>query len=246
METGHPFPLWRTLGFLSRWGAAPCTRSAQWGAVVARLRKAMPPGVKLPRMGSWPALWALVHATPPPAQTTWEHLLAPSLTDQGQVQPHAPPFSCYSWNARWVRASTPKAALKRQLVLDRVLAGQVVCVQETHWSESQGYPWGGLFPASQVAFARAHTDPRGVTRGGVAVLVPHRTRISSQRILAPRCAVECCIDYGEVGTRAFWSVYLPPGAQGSTLDLLWDARPPEGSTLVTSCGTPALRRARPS
>ena len=62
--------------------------------------------------------------------------------------------------------------------------------------------------------------------------MPHRARITSQRVLAPRCTIECCTDYGEEGTRAFWSVYLPPGSQGSTLDLLWDARPPENSTLV--------------
>ena len=45
METGHPFPLWRTLGFPPCWGTAPCARSAQWGAIIARLKKAMPPGV---------------------------------------------------------------------------------------------------------------------------------------------------------------------------------------------------------
>ena len=146
----------------------------------------------------------------------------------------APPFSCYSWNARWVKASTPKAALKRQFVLDKVLAGQVVCVQETHWSEAQGYAWAGLFPSSQVAFAHAHADPRGVTRGGVAVLVPHRSRIVSQRVLAPGCAVECCVDYGAEGVRTFWSVYLPPGSQGDTLDVLWEARPPQGSALVVA------------
>ena len=90
------------------------------------------------------------------------------------------------------KASTPKAALKRQFVLDKVLAGQVVCVQETHWSEAQGYAWAGLFPASQVAFTHAHTDPCGVTRGGVvAVLVPHRTRITSQRVLAPGSPASC-------------------------------------------------------
>ena len=195
----------------------------------------MLPGVKLPRMGSWPSLWALVHATAPPAHTTWERLCGEAsvdtIVDKLMACAAAPPFSCYSWNARWVKASTPKAALK-QFVLDKVLAGQVVCVQETHWSEAQGFAWAGLYPASQVAFAHAHTDPRGVTRGGVAVLVPHRTRIISQRVLAPGCAVECCTDYGEEGTRTFWSVYLPPGSQGGTLDLLWDARPPAGSALV--------------
>ena len=236
MASGHPFPLWRTLGFPPRGGTAPCATSAQWVAVVSRLRDAMPPGVKLPRMGSWPTLWALVHATAPPAHTTWAQLCGNASVDtivarlEGGAA--APPFSCYSWNARWVKASTPKAALKRQFVLDKVLAGQVVCVQETHWSEAQGFAWAGLFPAAQVAFAHAHTDPRGVTRGGVAVLVPHRARIVSQRVLAPGCAVECCVDYGEEGLRTFWSVYLPPGSQGDTLDALWDALPPPGSALV--------------
>ena len=196
----------------------------------------MPQGVKLPRMGLWPSLWALVHATAPPAHTTWGRLCGEASIDtivnRLRAGAAAPPFSCYSWNARWVQASTPKAALRRQVVLDKVLAGQVVCVQETHWSEAQGYAWAGLFPAPQVAFAHAHTDPRGVTSGGVAVLVPHRTQIMSQRILVPGCAVECCTDYGKEGTRTFWSVYLPPGSQGSTLDLLWDAHPPANSTLV--------------
>ena len=238
MASGHPFPLWRALGFPPRGGTAPCAKSAQWGAVVARLRRAMPPEVKLPRMGSWPSLWALVHATAPPAHTTWARLCGDASVDtivarlEGGAA--APPFSCYPWNARWVKASAPKAALKRQFVLDKVLAGQVVCVQETHWSEAQGFGWAGLFPASQVAFAHAHTDPRGVTRGGVAVFVPHRTRIVSQRVLAPGCAVECCIDYGEEGMRTFWSVYLPPGSQGDTLDVLWDALPPPGSALVVA------------
>ena len=239
MASDHPFPLWRTLGFPPR-GTAPCAKSAQWGAVVARLGRAMPPGVKLPRMGSWPALWALVHAMAPPAYATWVRLCGDASVDtivarlEGSAA--APPFSCYPWNARWVKASTPKAALKRQFVLDKVLAGQVVCVQGTHWSEAQGYVWAGVFPASQVAFAHAHTDPRGITRGGVAVLVPHRSLIVSQRVLAPGCAVECCIDYGEKGMRTFWSVYLPPGSQGDTLDVLWDALPPEGSTLVVAGG----------
>ena len=95
------------------------------------------------------------------------------------------------------------------------------------------YAWAALTPASQVAFTHAHTDPRGVTRGGgVAVFVPHRTQIISQRVLAPGCAVECYTDCGEEGTRAFWSVYLPPGSQGSTLTLLWHARPPANPTLV--------------
>ena len=121
----------------------------------------MPPGAKLPRMGSWPALWALVPATAPLAYTTWARLCGDASVDTIAARLEggaaAPTFSCYSWNARWVKASTPKAALKRQLVLDRVLAGHVVCAQETYWSEAQGYAWAGLFPASQVAFAHAHT-----------------------------------------------------------------------------------------
>ena len=238
MTGGHPFPLWRALGFPPRGGTAPCASSTQWAAVVSRLRAAMPPGVKLPRLRSWPALWALVHATAPPAHTTWAQLCGRASVDTIVARLEggnaAPPFSCYSWNARWVKASTPKAALKRQFVLDRVLAGHVVCVQETHWSEAQGFAWAGLFPATQVAFAHAHTDPLGVTRGGVAILVPHRARIVSQRILVPGSAVECCVDYGEEGTRTFWSVYLPPGSQGVTLGALWEARPPPGSALVVA------------
>ena len=143
METDHLFPLWRTLGFAPCWGTAPCARSAQWGAIIARLRKAMPTGVKLPRMGSWPSLWALVHATPPPAHTTWGRLCgeAPvdTIADRLKAGAAAPPFSCYPWNAKWAKASTPKAALKRQFVLDKILLGQVVCVQESHWSEAQGH-----------------------------------------------------------------------------------------------------------
>ena len=110
-----------------------------------------------------------------------------------------------------------------QFVLDRVLAGQAVCLQETHWSEAKGYAWEGLFPAAQVASSPAHGDGQGVTRGRVAVLVPHHATAVSKRTLAPGCALECCADYGKEGTRAFWSIYLPPKAQGSTLDLLWEA-----------------------
>ena len=170
MTDGHQFPLWRALGFSPRGGTAPCAKSAQWKVVVGRLKRAMPPGVKLHRMGSWATLWALVHATAPPAHTTWARLCGNASVDaivarlKGGAE--ALLFLCYSWNARWVKASTPKAALKRQFVLDKVLAGQVVCVQETHWSEVQGYAWAGLFPPSQVAFAHAHADPHGVTRGG--------------------------------------------------------------------------------
>ena len=153
-----------------------------------------------------------------PAHNTWARLCGDASVDTIVARLEggdaAPPFSCYPWNARWVKASAPKAALKRQFVLDKVLAGQVVCVQETHWSEAQGFAWAGLFPASQVAFAHAHTVPRGVTRGGVAVLVPHRTRIVSQRVLAPGCAVECCIDYGEEGMRTFLVCVPPAGVPG--------------------------------
>ena len=78
------------------------------------------------------------------------------------------------------------------------------------------------------------TDPCGITRGSVAVLVPHRSRIVSQRVLAPGCAVECCVDYGEEGMLTCWSVYFPPGSQGDTLDVLWDALPPAGSALVVA------------
>ena len=31
-----------------------------------------------------------------------------------------------------------------------------------------------------------------------------------------------------------WSVYFPPGSQGDTLDVLWDALPPAGSALVVA------------
>ena len=241
MEAGHPLPLWRILGFLPRWGAAPCARSAQWGAVVARLRKAMPPGVKLPRMGSWPILWALVHATPPLAQTTWERLCGEAsvdtIVDRLRAGAAAPPYSCYSWNARWVKASTLKAALKRQPVLDSTcgagrlrLGDAAVRIARVH----VGRPFPGLpsgFRSRSHRFPRRHVAVFVPLR---AVFVPHRTRIVSQCVLAPGCAVECCIDYGEEGTRAFWSVYLPPGAQGSTLDLLWGASPPEGSAIVTA------------
>ena len=64
--------------------------------------------------------------------------------------------------------------------------------------------------------------------------MPHRMRIVSQRVLAPGCAVECCVDYGEEGIQTFWFVYLPPGSQGDTLDALWDSLPPPGSTLVVA------------
>ena len=66
--------------------------------------------------------------------------------------------------------------------------------------------------------------------------MPHRSRIVSQRVLAPGCAVECCVDYGEEARRACGplSVYLPPGPQGDTLEVLWDALPPQGSALVVA------------
>ena len=193
--TGEPpFPLWRTLGFPPREDAAPSASSPQWRAVVARLVGAMPDGVRLPKLRSWTALWALIHAAPPPVSTTWGQLCGGASVDTiaTKIREGAacPPFSCASWNARWVKASTPKAALKRQFVLDKVLAGQAVCLQETHWTEAKGFAWEGLFPASQVASSPAHEDGQGVTRGGVAILLPHHVKVIGRRTLAPGCAVE--------------------------------------------------------
>ena len=103
--------------------------------------------------------------------------------------------------------------------LGRVLrAGNVVLLQEAHWTPATATQWGGLFKATQVAHAVARVGPRGGPQGGVAVVVPHPHRVLGNRVLAPGCALEVMVAARGTERRvAFVSVYLPPDSRRKIL-----------------------------
>ena len=106
--------------------------------------------------------------------------------------------------------------------MSRVLTvGNVILLQETHWTFAVAAQWGGLFCAAQVAHSVARDGPRGGPQGGVAVVVPLPHRILEVNEVVPGCVLEVVIAVCGTHRRAsFVSIYLPPDGRGQVLDAL--------------------------
>ena len=99
--------------------------------------------------------------------------------------------------------------------------GNVVLLQETHWTAAAAAQWGGLFCAAQVAHSVARDGPRGGPQGGVAVVVPLPHRILETHEVVPGCVLEVVIAVCGTHRRAsFVSISLPPDGRSQVLDAL--------------------------
>jgi hypothetical protein len=70
-----------------------------------------------------------------------------------------------SWNPRWLLShSTAQAADKKQAIMNLLLKGNIVALQETHWHASAAARWENSFPGSKVA--TAPRPPSEAPKGG--------------------------------------------------------------------------------
>ena len=110
-----------------------------------------------------------------------------------------------------------------------------MCLQETHWDTAAIAIWETLFPTAAVVAAPATQGPRGGPQGGVAVLLPAGLTLQSRNTLAAGAGIEVVAADPTGQTRRYVSLYLPPGQQRQTLDILvrtlrWT------STATVACG----------
>ena len=85
---------------------------------------------------------------------------------------------------------TERAAVKHAELGRALRGGNVVLLQETHWTVAAAAQWGGLFSAAQVAHSVARVGPRGGPQGGVAVVAPFPHQILGVREMVPGCVLE--------------------------------------------------------
>ena len=223
--------LWVALGSPSPTHLVPLRRTRAWKEAAASLRSALSVRSCYWTPASWQALWRLLHPASPPASTTWEALLSHHTLDT-LIRAHTESISSEAplvmgcWNARWLMDPHADVSVsKRNVVMRRILRGQPVLLQETHWTDAHASQWDRLFPTAAV-YASPASTPRGEKpTGGVATLLPRGWECVSSRTLFPGCALEVVARHGG-RTVCFWNLYLPPSDQSSVLHALLGLQAP--------------------
>jgi hypothetical protein len=161
-----------------------------WHLAKLRLQRALSRQGVHRRFPTWRSLWRAIRIGPAPATTTWGNLLRDGLlsTILNQSRAERPLTSTIltSWNPRWLLDhNTSQASDKRGAILDLLLKGHLVALQETHWHAAAAARWGNCFPGSKVAASPAILGPEGGWLGGVAVIVPTGIVLISEEMLVP-------------------------------------------------------------
>ena len=126
----------------------PRRRSPIWESFCQSLENFLSsPGLLDCRGPSW--LFRKLHSHSPPARLTWGSLLGELTAASAEAinllldeRPRSSQVSVISWNARWLvdqNSSTTQA--KRGLITSLLAKGYIVCVQETHWTETGMALW---------------------------------------------------------------------------------------------------------
>jgi hypothetical protein len=173
----HHASIWALAGRPGLGALVPARRSPGWQGAMKLLRQAVAPSFPLPQIRTWAALWSLLFSTPPPLRVNWYSLIGNitvgELRQRVEAVPKLSGINLASWNVRWLLSPhTDKAAAKRTISLNHLIAGRIVCLQETHWHHAAAAQWQGLFPAAAVVPAPARLGPGNGWQGGVATLIP--------------------------------------------------------------------------
>eukprot|EP00972_Heterocapsa_arctica_P021424 3154354-Heterocapsa_arctica.AAC.1 len=75
MECDHQASIWDFAGRPPMRALVPSRRSPGWVIAMNALRIAVKSDFSLPPFRSWPALWSILHLSPPPLRTNWHTLL---------------------------------------------------------------------------------------------------------------------------------------------------------------------------
>ena len=215
--------LWEALGAPPAGEGLPCARDPSWISahrfLWLRLRDLGHPR----RFRSPATLWQALEGTPLPIGCTWARLCANRTVSDLVSRIQAPAPGCLptvtTWNVRWLhRTSTTTAAAKRTAILRRLQVGDIVLLQETHWTLESQAIWAGLFPAATVASAPSRLGPADGPQGGVAIIVPHPWEILATNVLVEGCCLEATVRSRRGGaTFCLRSIYLPPEGQQAVL-----------------------------
>ena len=196
--------------------AVPLGRSKEWSTATLLLQRHLARLGHKVRLRAWKKLWTMLHEDPPPRIVTWQQLThdhtVQSLVTRARELRAQSGLKLCSWNARWlVDPHTTKNNNKRSAILRKCLAGHIVCLQETHWSNGDADIWRNLFPACTLVQAPAAPGPNHGPQVGVAILVPPGMRVLEHNILAQGFAVEATVECGGLaGTCRVVSLYIPP------------------------------------
>ena len=207
-------------------------RTPLWRSIEATLRFHLPPG--LHRVRSPRTLWSILRGCPPPRGARWHDLTdgadGATLVQALQAAARAPAARFATWNIRWLRSPhTSRGTTKLKELTELLLAGTIVAVQETHWTEADAAVWGGLFPGSQVASSPASRGPRGGPQGGVALLIPHPWVVLQVREVLPGRYLEADVAQGpgpDAPRLTVASFYAPPEHRSATIRDLANSSPP--------------------
>ena len=144
--------LWEAIG--ARMGFPPLSRplpnrrSSVWEQFCRALEQFTNSPGSLHRRGpTW--VHRTLHSTNPPNHMTWGTLLgdlshasneAISLLMRDRPSPSGVNFIC--WNVRWIVDLLSGPSVAKRNVLSKFLAkGYIVCLQETHWTDSDAALW---------------------------------------------------------------------------------------------------------
>ena len=179
MAAGHRAPdamamsLSEALGLPSRDRLLPTRHSPEWGAAVRRIETwGEAPGLLAGRGVGW--LWAKLQASACSKRKTWgeildgwEHAPPQEVVRALRSSSHAPSLTIVSWNVRWlVRAGADHVKAKKEAIEARLMRGQIVCVQETHWLEHEAALWEFGLLVRDTFWSAAASGEQGQSRLG--------------------------------------------------------------------------------
>ena len=227
--------LWVALGRPPLGAQLPGPRSSGWRAACAALLQCLGQRGVSARFRSAAVLWRTLSGGLPRAGANWRQLCdlgdVNTLVGAMALRDAADGIRFATWNVRWLLPPRTERAAAKHAELGRAFTGgNVVLLQETHWTLAAAAQWGGLFSAAQVAHSVARMGPRGGPQGGVAVVVPFPHRVIRTREIVPGCVLEVLVAVrGTQRQVAFVSLYFPPDGRGHVLDAPAGSRPPRGT-----------------
>ena len=233
----------------------PARRSPEWRWYCRTIEDfSRCPGILSGRGAEW--LWKKLQRSAPPPQISWGALLVGwGEADEARVRAALRETICLddvvitSWNVRWlVDPNSTRATGKKRVIEERLALGQIVCIQETHWSDADEAVWKhGLMIRSIFASSayngdgqednsdtdtdddqRGHQRRRNAGRagrlGGVATLLPAGYKFIDEqtRVLVPGHATLATVKAPSGRTIKIVNTYLRPGSPGNTWDLVID------------------------
>ena len=209
----------------------PGPRSLGWRAACTALQRCLLGRGVRARLRSAAGLWRVLGGGPLRAGADWRQLCelgnVDTLVGAMALRDADGGVRFATWNVRWLLSPHTERAAAKHAELGRALrGGNVVLLQETHWTVAAAAQWGGLFSAAQVAHSVARVGPRGGPQGGVAVVVPFPHRILRTKEIVPGCVLEVTVAVrGTQRLAAFVSIYLPPDGRSQVLDALLGLTP---------------------